>query len=344
MNPPRARSSTTSPLEALGIDDMEERAYRVLLSHRLATAEDVAHRLSLSLRKAQRLLDHVEAKGLASHSPERPPRYIATSPKLAMEALASQRVADIERARSMIPELMEQVADEADIDREQVVELISSRTAIGQILEQMLQTVQSEIFAFQRPPMYFMHREIPKGVRARTISDAAYLALPGALESLRLVMAMGEEARTFPVLPVKMVVVDRRMGLIPLHAEDPNGPVLLVRDCTLIDALCGLFDLTWERATPLVFGRTGVSMLGEPDARLSEAAEQVIPLLAAGLNDKAIAHEAGMSTATLNRRLAELMKSFGTRTRFQLGWRAALAAFPERLATGKRAKRKSSSR
>jgi DNA-binding NarL/FixJ family response regulator len=70
------------------------------------------------------------------------------------------------------------------------------------------------------------------------------------------------------------------------------------------------------------------------DERLSDAANDVIPLLAAGLNDKAIAHEAGMSATTLNRRIAELMKSFGTRTRFQLGWRAALNAFPEGTSRG----------
>jgi hypothetical protein len=42
---------------------------------------------------------------------------------------------------------------------------------------------------------------------------------------------------------------------------------------------------------------------------------------------KAIAYQAGISAATLNRRLAELMKSLGTRTRFQLGWRAALERY-----------------
>jgi len=54
--------------------------------------------------------------------------------------------------------------------------------------------------------------------------------------------------------------------------------------------------------------------------------------LAAGLNDKAIAHEAGISDTTLTRRVAELMKCFDTHTRFQLGWRAALDAFPKGLA------------
>jgi len=80
---------------------------------------------------------------------------------------------------------------------------------------------------------------------------------------------------------------------------------------------------------------------GKPDSRLSDAAEQVIPLLAAGLNDKAIAFEAGMSTTTLNRRIGELMKSFNTRTRFQLGWRAAMDTFPQQPTANARSKKKS---
>jgi DNA-binding NarL/FixJ family response regulator len=52
----------------------------------------------------------------------------------------------------------------------------------------------------------------------------------------------------------------------------------------------------------------------------------LIPLLSAGLNDKAIAAELGISSATLNRRMSELMKKTGTRTRFQLGLHVALDA------------------
>jgi hypothetical protein len=152
--------------------------------------------------------------------------------------------------------------------------------------------------------------------------------LPGALNSLRLDIEKGEEARVSPTLPVKMMIVDRRVGLVPLNVEDQGGPVMLVRSSSLLDSLYALFELTWERSTPIVFTPSGELKAGHPDSRLSEGAEQVIPLLAAGLNDKAIAYEAGMSTTTLNRRIGELMKSFGTRTRFQLGWRAAMDAFP----------------
>ena len=332
MNTVRAGTSTPRPLEVLGIDEMEERAYTVLLSHRLATTDDIAALLSLSPRKAQRLLDSIESKGLASHSPERPRRYIAASPELAIEALASQRQADIERARSAIPVLKKQISNSAEAkESEQLVELITSRAALGQIVVQMLRTVQSEIVGFQRAPTLQIQGfpyEMPPDLRIRTISDAGYLALPGALNSLRLDIEKGEEARVSPTLPVKMMIVDRRVGLVPLNVEDQGGPVMLVRSSSLLDSLYALFELTWERSTPIVFTPSGELKAGHPDSRLSEGAEQVIPLLAAGLNDKAIAYEAGMSTTTLNRRIGELMKSFGTSTRFQLGWRAAMDAFP----------------
>jgi DNA-binding Lrp family transcriptional regulator len=344
MNISRGGASTAGLLEVLGIDDMEERTYRALLSHRMASTEDIAAALSLSPRKAQRLLDSIEAKGLASHSPERPRRYIAAAPELAVEALASQRQADIERARSAIAQLKEHSDNAADShEREQLVELITSRAALGQIISQLRQTVRHEVILFQRAPVLIPHGEHqsqkPPGVRVRSISDAGLLALSGALNRVRLDMEDGEEARVFPALPVKMFVADRRIGLLPLNADDPGSPVMMVRSSSLLDALCALFELTWEHSTPIVFSPSGKLQTGESDKRLSEAARQVIPLLAAGLNDKAIAHEAGMSATTLNRRIAELMKGFDTRTRFQLGWRAALDAFPERVTTPVRSKK-----
>lgn len=336
------RTDLSRPLEALGIDEMEERAYRVLLANRMATAENVATLLSLSPRKAQRLLDSIESKGLASHSPERPRRYIAAPPELAVEALASQRQADIERARSTIPQLKEQVSN-VPAEREQLVELITNRAALSQILNQLRHTAQEEIISFQRAPLLVPRSEYETVVtvaRVRSISDAGFLAEPGALNMIRLDAETGEKARVFPTLPIKMVVADRRIGLVPLNVEDPYGPIMIIRSPSLLDALCALFDLTWEQSTPIVFTQTGKLKAGRPlPPRLSDAAQQVIPLLAAGLNDKAIAGEAGISATTLNRRVAELMKSFGTRTRFQLGWRSALDAFPERLAAKARSKR-----
>jgi len=313
---------------------MEERAYTLLLARCMTTASELARMLRISPRRIQRLLEGLEAKGLATHSPERPRRYIATPPEFAIEALASQRQADIERARAAIPKLKERSARQSGGGRqEQLVEVITSPVVLGQIIRHLHQTLQHEAFGFQRAPMRVPdshQQEMRPGIRIRSVSDLEYLRSPGALESLRHLVAMGEEARIFPNLPVKMFIADRRTGLL-VNAEDLDGPTLLVRSCPLLDALCAFFELIWERSTPLVFNRSGKLDMGTPFGQVEDVAEQIIPLLAAGLNDKAIASEAGISGTTLNRRIVELMKRFDTRTRFQLGWRAALETFPDRV-------------
>jgi sugar-specific transcriptional regulator TrmB/DNA-binding CsgD family transcriptional regulator len=330
-NSSRYGAANSRPLEVLGIDDLEERVYRALLIHHLTTATEVARALAMPLRRVQRLLDSIENKGLATHSPERPRRYIATSPEFAVAALASQRQADIQRALLIIPELKEQAASVMAPNKgEHVVEVINSRAALGQVFAQLMQTARSEIFGFQRAPILFADShplEIHPAVRIRSISDNSYLELPVALDRLQRAISSGEQARTFPTLPVKMMISDRRTGLI-FNAEDTDGPLLLVRSSPLLDSLCVLFESLWERSTPLLFTRTGKLRPGNAGLRLSEAAKQVIPLLASGLSDKAIAHQAGISYTTLTRRVTELMKALDVRTRFQLGWRAALDAFP----------------
>jgi DNA-binding MarR family transcriptional regulator len=326
----------SSSLEVLGIDTSEERVYRFLLGHDMATAGEVARALQLSPRIAKRLLEQIEAKGLAYHSPERPRRYIAASPELAGEALIKQRQADLEKARATLSKLKKEAAksNEAFGDG-QLVEVITSLHAMDQIFTQLWRTAQRDVINFQCAPMMLDtpengllsrdKRTGPKGARMRSISDESFLALPGALNALRLDMKKGEEARVFPTLPIKMVVFDQRVGMIPIDPESPIGPMLLVRSPALVRALYALFENTWERSTPMILTKTGEVASGEISSPGEGDADELIALLAAGLADKAIAYEMGISLATFNRRMAKLTKHHGTRSRFQLGWRVAEA-------------------
>jgi DNA-binding CsgD family transcriptional regulator/DNA-binding MarR family transcriptional regulator len=327
-----APSSTwTRSLETLGVSELEERAYCMILEHHTATMEDVAASLSLPSDDAQRLLDTIESHGLASRSPDRPPRYIAVPPEVAIEALINQRQSGLEKARLAIPKLKKRAKLHADADeREQVVEVIEDSAVLAQIVDRFQKGVKHEIIGFQRAPILFPRESdpVPVGTQAKIVSDASYLEIPGAIESLRQSVEMGEEARTYAKLPFKMLIVDRRLGLITLHSGNIGGAALLVRQSALLDAMCMLFDLVWERATPIVTKASGMLEANHSSSRLTKTAEQLIPLLAAGLNDKAIAAELNISAMTLNRRIGELLKYFGIRTRFQLGWCASLGLYP----------------
>jgi sugar-specific transcriptional regulator TrmB len=335
MTKPSVAGSDEMLLQSLGIEEDEEQVYRMLLVARTATAEEAAAALSLPPALAEALLQRAEAKGLASHSPERPRRYIPTRPDVAVEFLIQQQQVMIESARVAIPALQSLTSEvPKQSDDLELVEIITNRSALGRMLEQQQQSMQTEVFAFQRAPELYpdAHQKVvPKHLRIRSISDSTYISLPGRIELLGRLVELGEEARYAHTLPMKMIVWDRRIALVPLSIENQQGPALLVRGSSLLDALCALFDLMWERSTPIAAALFGKPPEVRSGPRLSKAAESLIPLLAAGLNDKVIAHQGDLSKTTLNRRIAELMQVFDARTRFQLGWRAALEAFPERV-------------
>jgi sugar-specific transcriptional regulator TrmB len=316
------------PLEALGISEIEERVYEALLDRSGATSAELERDLTLPARKLQRVLDALEQKGLATSTSARPHRYIPASPDIAVEALVLRRQDELRRARAEIQRLQDRAIESAGEQR-QMIELVTTREAERHVFEQMQHAAQHELIFLERPPILIAGPEQPnetemkslaRGVRYRSIADRAFLELPGVLTRIREGMQAGEEVRVVSRLPFKMVMADRSIALIPLNLERPGSPTMLVRASALLDALYAMFELLWSQAAPIAFARDGAMHMHEPSARLSEESEQLIPLLAAGLNDKAIAHELRISASTLNRRIAELMKSVDARSRFQLGW------------------------
>ena len=222
------------------------------------------------------------------------------------------------------------------------MELITNPEAERQVFERMHHLARREILTLMRPPMRISRLDAPfekdqqhqtlaraRGVVYRSILDAEYLALPGVGARVREDLAAGERLRVMPVLPLKIMLADRHIAIIPLDLNRADSPTLLVRSSALLDALHLLFENLWERATAIAASPDLGMATASPDTAGDEAAA-LMPLLSAGLNDKAIAHELGISPSTLARRMSTLMKRLGTRTRFQLGWRAAREAFPLR--------------
>ena len=337
MTEAQSSKVTGRALEVVGISEIEERVYAALLDRPGATLAEIERELALPARKLRSVLDALEHKGLVTRTSGQPRRFIPASPDIAVEALALRRQDELRRARAEIQRLQERAAEGAGEQR-QMIELVMSSEAERHVFEQMQHAAQHELIFLERPPILIAGPEQPnetemkalsRGVRYRSIADRAFLELPGVLKRVREDMQAGEEVRVVSQLPFKMVMADRSIALIPLNLERPGSPTMLVRSSALLDALYAMFELLWSQAAPIAFTRKGAMQTHELAARLPRESEQLLPLLAAGLNDKAIAHELGISASTLNRRIAELMKSLDARSRFQLGWLArALSGAP----------------
>jgi sugar-specific transcriptional regulator TrmB len=330
MNAGSSYAVTERPLESLGIGAAEERAYVALLDRPEATLAELSSALAWPPRKVQRLLDTLQGMGLVTFAAGTPRRFIPASPDIAIEAILSRREGELRRARAEVQRLQRRATEGAGKSR-QIIELITSHEAERHVFEQIQHAARHELIFLARPPILIAGPEQPsdtqvnaiaRGVRYRSIADQAFLAIPGVVARIRADLEVGEEIRVVSELPLKMVMADRSVALIPLNLESSNSPSLLVRSSALLDALYSMFELLWERAAPIAITPEGVQT-GEPGTRLPAEADHLIPLLAAGLNDKAIAYELGISASTLTRRITEIMQRLDAQTRFQLGWMAA---------------------
>lgn len=329
-----------SPLRALGVDAVEEQVYRHLIRHPGALARDIAGQLGLSPRRVLRLLDGIERKGLARHSPEQPRRYHAAAPDMAIEALVLKQQEDLQRARVLAQELQEAaLAMRGGGTPEHMVELVATSTGERLVFEQLYLGARHELVTLMRPPMRVSRMQPPfdlglqmqaheRGVRFRTLVDDAFLDLAGGLSYLSAEMEAGVEARRVAHLPFKLVMADRRTAIIPLRLEQSDNHILVVRSSALLDALYALFEILWQRGSPVTRSLAGTLEI-EADAPACETVSDgsnLLALMALGLNDKSVAHELGISARTLERRMAELMRELGARTRFQAGYLAGLRA------------------
>lgn len=326
-----ATSKTAGALAELGIPLVEERIYRMLLHRDGARLAEISAGLRMTARNVQRSLASLEKNGFVTHSPEQVQRYFAAPPDLAIEALMVRRQ---NKARSAIAELRESAKTTESARREERIVEILSREAAAQVFSQIIQSAEHDILGLERPPVLVSANDQPdevqlrllaKGVRFRSITDTSMLNAPGTLNRLRIATQAGEQYRVYPSLPFKLVVVDHRIGIIPLNLARPDGPALLVRSSSLLDALCEMFEMLWRSSVPFSLDGAGATGGAVPVQRAVGYIDVLLPMLVSGLNDKTIELELGVSQRTLTRRIVELMKRLGATTRFQAGWLAAQA-------------------
>ncbi|MFN2467234.1 MAG: helix-turn-helix domain-containing protein [Gaiellaceae bacterium] len=333
-----ARPITSLVLEAVGIPEAEERAYRELLARPGVTTAELAREIELPRAQLQRVLSSLEAKGLVSRSAETPQRLMAAAPDVALEVLILRKQEELERARLAAAELATEFRKGLQsTSPPTLVEVISGQKAVAQRAIQLQRTAKREIIGFDTPPYASDDRSaaeieldlLRRGVAHRAIYDRDALRHSGYLEILAELTEAGEEARMLDQVPIKLVIADRRLAIIPLRLDEPGvEDALLVHPSPLLEALVVLFETLWERAAPLRFGsQRDIAVGGRAD--WTTADRQLLALLSAGFQDKAIAHQLGVGFRTVQRQVKYLMDGLGATTRFQAGWVAA-----ERLAAG----------
>ncbi|MGV9538237.1 LuxR C-terminal-related transcriptional regulator [Streptosporangium sandarakinum] len=314
-------------LSAAGLGAEEEAAYRLLVRTTEVEPGALAEELAVAAEVARQALGSLLAKGLARAVPGDPGRFTAAAPDVALAARLHRRQAEVDRARQAMEQLTgEYLAHARRREAAQLIEVITSRTALREQLRLLQDGARHEVLSLCRAGHVAMTSQenseelaaLRRGVGYRVIYEGALLEEPGMLVNLAEGITLGEQARALPVLPVRMIIADGELGVLPLIQHTDGLTQLtaaLIRPSSLLDALKALFESLWERATPV--------SLTNPGSPLDADHLYLLSLLVAGVPDKSIATQLKISHRTVQRRIAYLMERAGAQTRMQLAWHAA---------------------
>ncbi len=153
---------------------------------------------------------------------------------------------------------------------------------------------------------------LERGVKIRTLYQHAARRSTFTHAYVAAVTERGGEIRTLDEFFNRLIVVDRRVAVIPSAAG--TDAALVIREHSLVAYLVDVFERHWERGRPFTSK--------DKDVMKSIAAEQramTIRMLVEGHSDPVSAKRLGVSPRTYAGYIADLKEEYQVQSRFQLG-------------------------
>lgn len=315
-------------LTGLGLAADESAAYEWMVGRPSCTEDDLVPHLCPDTARARALLSALRAKDLVVRSSEAPDRFVAAPPTVALGALARSRQEELARAEAAVAELVTRYRTAAPGRAvSDVVEAVTGTHAVAERFVHLQAGAREEVVAFVQAHVMAVSgedndeeaRASARGVRYRVLVEPAVMERPGFLADAEELAAGGGQVRIARLLPSRLLVADRTLGMLQLtrHVEGTEPGALLVHASPLLDMLVELFESYWERSTPLTPGWSE-----RPSDTLSGVDTRILRLFQAGLTDRAVGTQLGLSVRTVQRRVRFLMDVAGVDTRFGLGVQA----------------------
>jgi DNA-binding CsgD family transcriptional regulator len=320
-------------LEALGVTLDAEKVYRSMLEDPRIGVAGIAEHLQWPGERVRGALDELAKLSLLRPSWDDPGGLRLVSPEVGLSSLLARQEAELlERQREIAESraaVAAVVADYADLRpsrQHSEIEQLIGLDAVRAWIEETAHAGLGEVMTFEpggaqsaknleasKP----LDREaLERGTVIRSIYLDSVRNHAPTIDYMRWLVDLGGQVRTVATLPLRMIIFDRRMALIPVNPEHSAVGAVVQRGPGMVAALCALFEQTWQAANPV-----GADKQPDNDGLTSQE-RGIITLLAQGYTDEVIARKLGVSVRTSRRITAELTARLGARSRFQAGARA----------------------
>ena len=321
-------------LEPLGVDEATFAVYHALLSHPDSTPEQIAALVNRPVTEVHGRMDALRKLELLVPTWTNPEAEHAVHPRVGLTGLAERRRTELNK---LLGELREAEAS-AEVVAEQYNELLTARSsgdvevlkgranASRRIEELALKTTDSFwglvpahiddiIHPVETSPDFPL---LERGLKLRTVYLQSMTASKQAMDYAATIHRLGGEVRATPTLPMRLLILDQELAIMPMDPENPTAGAVIHRTPAVVSVALALFDSYWSRATEMF----------DPDDRdddtpLTPHEAEVLRLLAGGAKDEQVARLLGISLRTARRITANLSERLDAASRFELGVAAA---------------------
>ncbi|KQV19576.1 hypothetical protein ASE03_21700 [Kitasatospora sp. Root187] len=313
----------------LGLSDRLLDVYRTVVGRPGWGVAEIAGELGMTAAQVRACLDE-----LAELSMLYPAEYstapVALNPEIGLAALLNRRESEIQSQQAQLAAARTEAAELAALYSAQQgrwgnqgLEQLDEITTVRARLTELAAQAQHELLSFmpggaQSPEALDASRPLDEkslaaGVRIRTLYLDSVRNDRATTEYARWLASLGGEIRTIPSLPVRMLVVDRSVALLPTDPQNSRAGAIVLKAPGVLASLVQLFEMTWQQARPL----DGV--VPSRPGKLTAQELELLKLLEMGSTDEVAARKLGVSLRTVRRMMAEIMNRLGARSRFEAG-------------------------
>jgi hypothetical protein len=257
-------------LSSLGLNAYESAAYIALLSRPELASAEIASRASIPRQRIYDVLASLVSKGLCISRNGNPKTYSAVDPEIALELLAQDRAAALERqreeARTLAARLAQELAPVFASGRGQndplaYVEVLSGSTRIAHRALTIAKAAKRSVNSCIKPPMIlskeqnwnFIKAPLGRGLKYRALCDAEIMADVELRSWVMQFSKWGLDIRVIPELPLKMQTFDDGVALVSM--QDPAGgqpsfTAVAIHNRGFVAMLNLAFEQLWTLAKP----------------------------------------------------------------------------------------------
>ena len=319
--------------ESLGVDPALEAVYLMMLKKPDADVPALAAHLAMDEPAVRSAMDGLARLALLRPSLDTPDALRPVTPAVGLESLLARQQAELlkrqrglEDSRAALAVLVADYVSRQPDQRSGWIEEVSGLDATRDYLERLTHGTRFEVYsmmpdASQTPENLEASKPLDtllleRGVDIRSLYLDSVRNDPPTAAYAHWMHERGGQVRTAMVLPVRMILVDREIAVVPLDPARTSLGIAVIRSAGALSVMYTLWDQIWDSAAPLGDRRA------TDDLGLTDAERELLRLLSQGDTDEAVARKLGVSSRTVGRIVAELSERLGARSRFQAGVRA----------------------